>query len=134
MKTVLCVDDEVSVLEFVRRTLSSRGYTVHALADPTEVSRLLREEQVDLVVLDVEMPEKSGLDIFDELKRQTPTLPILFITGFPAAFHLDCPEKVRRWQTGFSDGRTDILYKPFALQDLFAKVEDLLGAEEVEVA
>lgn len=133
MKTILCVDDEKNILAFVTRILSRKGYNVLVLDNPTEVAALLLEEQIDLVILDVEMPEKSGLEIFDELKKQTPTLPVLFLTGFPSAFHLDRPDKIERWQAGFSDGRTDILYKPFALEDLFAKVEELLGAGEVEV-
>lgn len=126
MKSVLCVDDEPSVLWFLQQLLVIRGFDVRAVHDSTRVAEALREKPADLMVLDVEMPEKNGLQLFDELKAMHPTMPILFLTGHPAAFHLDRPDKIQRWQTGFADGLTDILYKPFSSDSLYMKVDALL--------
>ena len=132
MKKVLCVDDEPGILRSLRVLLGQKGYEVTGISDPTLVPEYLQANDVDLIVLDVQMPEKSGLEVFDELKASCATFPILFLTGWPAAFHLDQPEKIERWQTGFADGRTDILYKPFVTEDLYDKVESLVtGADSM---
>lgn len=130
VKKILCVDDEPGVLHVLRSVLARQGYEVRTTTEAEDTFRLFEEETPDLLVLDVQMPGISGLEIFDQLKARFRECPVLFATGYPSAFHLDSDEKVDRYQNGFADGRTDILYKPFRKEDVLEKVASLIGLAE----
>lgn len=127
MSKILCVDDETCMVECLQKILAARGYSVAGSEDPVAVDRLVEENGFDLVLLDVEMPQRDGLQVFDDLKRRFQELPVLFVTGKPHSFDWDTPEKEERWNKKFIDGLTDILYKPFRTDDLYNKVESLIG-------
>lgn len=129
MKTILCVDDDPRAIRMVGRLLKGKPFNLVSVTDPTQVEEALKTHAIDLILLDVQMPQKSGLEVFDELKAACGDYPILFLTGYPAAFYLDEPEKITRWKTGFVDGRTDILYKPYEARDLYDKIESLIQKE-----
>ncbi len=127
MKRILCIDDEPAVLKSLRKALKREGYEVLVTDDPLEGLRILREEErLDLVTLDIKMPEKNGFDLYREM-RSFRKLPVLFATAYPRSFNLESESVVKMWETEFSDGTTDIIYKPFDLQVLFDKVEALIG-------
>ena len=127
MSKILCVDDESCVLECLEKMLNARGYEVLGSGDPVAVDGLVEEHAFDLVILDVEMPERDGLQVFDQLKERYHNLPMLFVTGKPHSFDWDTEEQKERWNEGFIDGLTDVLYKPFRTDDLYDKVEALIG-------
>ena len=133
MKKILCVDDDPRVIRGVTTLLKKKGYEVHSLTDSTKVDGFLQENEIDLVVLDVQMPDKDGLQIFDELKATYADFPVLFLTGYPEGFHLNTPEQIERWKTGFMDGRTDLMYKPFSAETLYDKIEALVSAADPAV-
>lgn len=127
MPLILSVDDEPELLRCFQDALQYRGYRVITTTDPDEGIRLARETpEVVLLLLDIKMPKKSGFDVYREI-RAFRHLPVLFITAYPKSFTRDSDEVVKLWQEEFSDGTTDILYKPFELSTLFAKVESLIG-------
>ena len=127
MKKILCIDDEPRILRILQHMLSREGYEVLTASDPRDTIRLIEDEQPDLLVLDVEMPGISGLEVFDRLKARFRDCPVLFATGYPEAFHLESEEKSRRFHEGFADGLTDILYKPFRQEEVSAKVDAMIG-------
>lgn len=127
MSKILCVDDENCIIECLMRILTARGYDVQGSEDPAGVERLVAEQVFDLVILDVEMPERDGLQVFDGLKSTFESLPMLFLTGKPHSFDWETKEQQDRWNQGFIDGLTDVLYKPFHSDDLYDKVEALIG-------
>lgn len=128
MKKILCIDDERDILRVFSQALTKKGYGVVTTQDPTRMGELMSQgEQPDLVTLDIQMPVLNGFDLFNELKHSGKPTPILFITAHPNAFKMDTEEKVVMWQQHFSDGNTDILYKPFTLETLYEKVESLIG-------
>jgi CheY-like chemotaxis protein len=132
VKTILAIDDEVAVLKVVRSILESRGYRVRTTTKSVEVADLLAKEPVDLLILDFMMPEKTGLEVFEEIKRSGRVLPILFLTGYVQVFEMDTEAKLRFWREQFTDGLTDVLYKPFDNAVLVEKVEGLIGGAEAE--
>jgi CheY-like chemotaxis protein len=127
LRKILSVDDDPEILKAIKSATQHKGYEVLTTTDPNEVGNILSKNKVDLVMLDVQMPQKNGLDIFRELKKKPPRLKILFVTAYPQSFSLDNQEMLKMWQQDFADGETDILYKPFTLDLLYQKIEGLIG-------
>lgn len=135
-KKILAVDDETPILEILAEVLSKGGYEMHTSSQPQEAFTILKEHQIDLVLLDIHMPEKSGFALYKELEGKK--IPVLFVTGHPEAFNGESDELTSLWQNQFALGTTDVLYKPFSIDALYEKVEALIGpaceeaVEEVE--
>jgi DNA-binding response OmpR family regulator len=130
MKRILSIDDDPLILECFQTVLKDKGYEVFITTDPDEVSRQLKSTPYDLVMLDVQMPIKNGFEIFQELKQYYKQIPILFVTAYPQSFSLVSERTAEMWQRDFADGNTDILYKPFHIEDLYEKIEGLIGPAE----
>lgn len=126
-KRILSVDDDPSILDCYETALKKKGYDIIVTSDPDEVARIIRDEDLDLVMLDIRMPKRNGLDIFKELKKRKNELPILFVTAYPRSFCMESEETADMWENEFADGNTDILYKPFDLDALYEKIEGLIG-------
>ena len=77
------------------------------------------------------MPGKDGFEIYNEF-RGVRKIPVIFVTAYPGSFDADSEAVVEMWQNEFADGTTDIIYKPFDLEVLFEKVENLIGGPEEE--
>ena len=81
MKSILVVDDDPSIRFSLRKVLSAEGYETFLAADAEEAIELFGKQPVHLVLLDLNLPTKSGWDIFGTLTSQDPCLPIIIITG-----------------------------------------------------
>ncbi len=80
--TVLIVDDEIDILQSLKRILERKGWSVFT-APTGELALLSAEkEKLDLVLLDIRLPDKSGIDVLKELRIKYPELPVIIITGF----------------------------------------------------
>jgi FixJ family two-component response regulator len=106
---VFVVDDDSSIREAIKSLVSLVGLRVETFGSAQEFLRNERPDLPGCVVLDVEMPGLSGLDLQDELAAHGIKLPIIFITG-----HGDIPMSVRAMKAG----ATEFLTKPFRDQDL----------------
>lgn len=128
MKTIVCIDDEADILKCFKDALEMRGYHVITTTDPDEGIRIIRNHKpVDLLLLDVKMPGKNGFDVYREIRTFHPPTAVIFVTAYPKSFSAEKDEVVKMWQEEFSDGTTDILYKPFPLEALFMKIEAMIG-------
>jgi FixJ family two-component response regulator len=113
--TVVVVDDDLAVRKGLARLLQSAGYVVESFASAREfLDRVRQGESAGCVVLDVRLPDLSGLDLQRELKAFTPPIAIIFVTG-----HGDIPMSVR----AIKDGATDFLAKPVHDEDLLKAVQ-----------
>jgi DNA-binding response OmpR family regulator len=130
MKNILSIDDDLSMLEVIQTVLTDKGYRVFATSSAAEASRILQDNEIDLVLLDVNMPEKHGFTLYRELETRQ-HVPVLFLTACAKSFSADSEEFVQMWQNLFSLGTTEILYKPFDIDVLYEKVESLIGQAEV---
>lgn len=108
--------------------LEQKGYDVTVTSKPTEVVELTEQVHFDLVILDVRMPVKSGVEIFDELKKKNQGMRFLFITAYLKSFSVNSSKMLERWQQTLADGESDVLYKPFTLDDLYLKVQGMIGS------
>lgn len=132
MYTILSVDDDPKILAAFEAALQHRGYRVFVTTHPAEVANILKTHRIDLVMLDVHMPEQNGFEIFRELKEKYTSLPVLFVTAYPHSFNIESSEFLEMWSKDFADGNTDILYKPFTLETLYEKVAGLIGTPQKE--
>jgi DNA-binding response OmpR family regulator len=113
---ILVVEDDQKVARFLKQGLQEDGHAVDVAADGEEGSQLAHLAPYDLIVLDVQLPQKNGFQLSRELRREGLTTPILMLTG------RDATEDVVK---GLDSGADDYLTKPFAFDELLARVRAL---------
>jgi len=114
--TVLVVDDEPPIRRFLRTSLAASGYRVVEAADAETAQRLLSAEKPDLVILDLGLPDRSGLELIGEIRKSS-TVPILVLS----ARH-DERSKVEALDLGADD----YVSKPFGMAELMARLRAAL--------
>ena len=117
---VFVVDDDPSIREAIKSLISLAGLRVETFGTAQEFLRNKRPDLPGCVVLDVELPGLSGLDLQRELAAQGIKLPIIFITGYG-----DIPMSVRAMKAG----ATEFLTKPFRDQDLLDAIQQALARD-----
>src|SRR5437879_13456529 len=81
MPTILVIDDDRATLHLMRQTFRDSGITVETARTASEGLQMLNEQHPDLVLLDVMLPDISGIEAFQSIKRLDPRLPVIFITA-----------------------------------------------------
>ena len=115
---ILVVDDERAVRESLRRALELEGYEIELAADGSEaLYRLDGSEEPDAMILDVLMPGVDGLEVCRRLRGSGSKLPVLMLTA-----RTEVEDRV----AGLDAGADDYVTKPFALEELLARVRALL--------
>ena len=115
---ILIADDERAVRESLRRALELEGYQIELAADGREaLYRLETESQPDAIVLDVLMPGVDGLEVARTIRRSGSRVPILMLTA-----RTQVEDRVE----GLDAGADDYVTKPFALEELLARLRALL--------
>ena len=113
---ILVVEDEQKVARFLKQALEEEGHTVDVAGDGVEAGNLAHVTEYELILLDVQLPRKDGLQVAAELRRAGSQAPILMLTS------RDSTQDVVR---GLNAGADDYLTKPFALEELLARVNAL---------
>jgi DNA-binding response OmpR family regulator len=113
---VLVVEDDLTLLETLEYNLAGEGYAVLTAADGASALSVAREEQPDLIVLDVMLPRLDGLEVC-RILRQEMNVPILMLTA-----RTDEVDRI----VGLEMGADDYLTKPFSMRELLARVKALL--------
>jgi DNA-binding response OmpR family regulator len=114
---ILVVEDDRKVAGFIEQGLREEGYAVDVAPDGDEATTLAHVNDYDLVLLDVMLPKRNGLQVAAELRREGRRTPILMLTA------RDATEDVVR---GLDAGADDYLAKPFGFDELLARVRALL--------
>ena len=114
---ILFVEDEEDLTLIVADTLRGQGYDVITAADGIQGLEKFKSEGADIVVADVMMPKMDGFTIAKEIRKLSPTVPLLFLT---AKSTIDDVEQ------GFEIGANDYLKKPFELRELIVRIKALL--------
>jgi two-component system response regulator MprA len=113
---VLVVDDDPDVRDSLRRSLSFEGYEVTTAGDGLQALDAIAAERPDVVVLDLQMPVLGGLEACRRLRKRGSDVPVLMLTARHAT---------RDRVTGLDAGADDYLPKPFALEELLARLRAL---------
>lgn len=122
---VLLVEDERKLARILRLGLEEDGYEVEEASDGEEALFLLRNRSYDLVILDLMLPKVDGLDVLREFRREKGgSIPVLILTA------RDTVEDVVK---GLDAGADDYLTKPFAFEELLARVRALLRRREQDL-
>lgn len=119
---ILVIDDDNSITSFLKRALSYEGYSVDTAANGPAGLAAARELQPDVVILDVMLPGLDGLEVCERL-RASGDLPILMLTAKD-----EVSDRVR----GLDCGADDYLVKPFALEELLARLRVIIRRREPE--
>ena len=120
---ILLVDDETELSDPLSRILLQEGYEVDIADNGVTGMELALQNQYDLLILDWMLPHKSGLEICREVRSQSLTTPVLFLTA---------KDTVDDRVDGLDAGADDYLVKPFELRELLARVRALLRRSTLE--
>ena len=117
MKTLLLVEDDKMLQEIITEFFSRRDYSVFVCEDEEETMDILQKDHIDLIFLDVMLPDTDGFTLCRRI-RKIYSCPIIFLTA-----RVSEKDKL----TGYSQGADDYVTKPFSLKVLYAKAEALLN-------
>jgi two-component system, OmpR family, response regulator len=120
---ILLVEDDRKVAGFIEQGLREEGYVVDVARDGDEATTMAHVNDYDAILLDVVLPKKNGFQIAAELRREGRTAPILMLTS------RDATEDIVR---GLDAGADDYLAKPFAFDELLARLRALARRGPVE--
>jgi DNA-binding response OmpR family regulator len=109
----LVIEDEPGIVDFLERGLQAHGFDVKSARDGLSGAEQALRENFDLVVLDMMLPGRSGLDVLGELRHAKPRLPVIALTARDA---------VRDRIDALDAGATDYVVKPFSLEELAARI------------
>jgi DNA-binding NtrC family response regulator len=120
-QNVLVVDDEPSVLQICSRALSNVGYTVFAASNAERARYYIDREELDLVILDIHMPDEDGISLLRYVHNKKPSTVTMLMTGYPAVSTVI--DSIRL-------NVSEYLCKPFTLPKLLAAVKSSLRDRE----
>ncbi|MHB8658859.1 MAG: response regulator transcription factor [Solirubrobacteraceae bacterium] len=116
---ILVIEDEPGIVDFVSRGLRNHGFEIEVAFDGLDGSEKALDNRVDLVVLDMMLPGRSGLEVLRTLREQRPGLPVIALTALG-----EIEDRV----AGLDAGAADYLTKPFSLNELAARIRAQLRA------
>jgi|RhiMetdeSRZDD1v2_1073273.scaffolds.fasta_scaffold230365_3 two-component system, OmpR family, response regulator MprA len=110
---ILIVDDNQDFVEFLKFLLSHDGFDVRWAFNGPDALKSVRDQPVDLVILDVMMPKMDGLTVCRELKRLRPSLPVILLTA---------KDDIATRTTAMNLGVSDFLAKPVNIEDFLTRI------------
>jgi DNA-binding response OmpR family regulator len=122
MTRILVVDDDEQVRTMLCMTLDQAGYDTDGACDGNAAIRMQREKPVDLVITDLVMPNKEGLETIMDLRREWPTMKIIAISGGGRVTPGDY------LSSALYLGASLVFAKPFDRYELLGAIRELLGA------
>lgn len=110
---ILVIEDEPGIVDFLERGLGALGFEVTTATDGVTGTELALGRDVDIVVLDIMLPDRDGLEVLARLQERKPTLPVIVLTALG---------EVEQRVAGLDAGAVDYLVKPFSLSELAARI------------
>lgn len=122
-KKILVVDDEIGIRNLLRRVLKGEGYDVREAGSGEEAMDMAREDLPDLVLCDIKMPGKDGIETLADLKELSPNVEVVMLTAHST---------VESAVTAMKLGAADYLKKPFDVEELKIVIDKILGVAELK--
>ena len=123
MRKILLVEDETGVVDFVKKGLTECNYEVAVAFDGASALQMTTTFTFDMIILDIMLPDKNGLEVCNELRTNGFRKPILFLTALGASENI---------AHGLNIGADDYLVKPFKFIELQARINALLRRAELQ--
>ncbi len=123
MSAILVIDDDSQVLQVMSEMLRLEGHAVTMAENGREAMVCFERDVFDLVITDIIMPDREGLETIADFRQRSETLPIIAISGGGRSGSMDYLETARYL------GADTTLAKPFGRQELLAAVNKVLGSE-----
>jgi len=121
---ILIVDDDPNILEVLDARLTAANFNVLKACDAPSAIQILKKESVDLMISDMKMPAMSGMDLFSEIKKIHPELPVIFLTAYGTIPDAVCALK---------KGAVDYISKPFDGRLLIHKINEILANRKADM-
>jgi DNA-binding response OmpR family regulator len=118
---ILLAEDEPSLGQIIKESLETRNFEVLLCADGEQAYKTYKIEKPVLLVLDVMMPKKDGFTLAEEIRKEDPEIPIIFLTA---------KSQTEDVVHGFTIGGNDYLKKPFSMEELIVRINALLNRNE----
>jgi DNA-binding response OmpR family regulator len=120
MAHILIVDDEPEIRAFIAAALDWAGHTFSEAGDGREAARKIQAAPFDLIITDIIMPERDGLEMIMDLRREGNVMPVIAMTGMPidSLLYLKAAQQL---------GASRALTKPFTVQELLKAVNEVLA-------
>jgi DNA-binding response OmpR family regulator len=119
LKKILLVDDEEMLRQTLAVMIANMGFEVTQAADGREGLKMFKEGTFDLVITDLVMPNKEGLELIVAIRRLQPAAKIIAISG---GFRVDSLDMIAK---ASAVGADEVLYKPFSVDELKKAIQDL---------
>ena len=113
MSRIIIAEDEPRIAAFLEKGLRSHGFTTFVVEDAADAIRVTSSDDFDLLILDLGLPGKDGLEVLTELRGRGETLPVIILTA---------RDDVRDKVAGLEGGADDYVTKPFRFEELLARV------------
>lgn len=121
MAAILVIDDDAEIRLLIKRILETAGYAVITSENGNDARALVEKDQIGLIVTDILMPEKEGIETIVELRKTGHVVPIIAISGGGRSGLIDFLEVARKF------GANTTLRKPFTRKQLLEAVRELVG-------
>jgi len=114
--TILLIDDELEMCVSLAKLLNRVGYRTFYTTNPLETAGILQQEKIDLIIMDIKMPQMGGIDLLKAVKKQNASVAIIMITGYPNDEDI---VRARR------HGAINVYTKPLKLAEILEKIHEL---------
>lgn len=121
---VLYVEDELFLGKIVKETLETRGFEVIMESDGADVVRTFEDEQPDICILDVMLPNRSGFELAEDIRKLNDDVPVIFLTA---------KTQTEDVVHGFKIGGNDYIRKPFSMEELIVRIENVLRVRKEDM-
>jgi two-component system, OmpR family, copper resistance phosphate regulon response regulator CusR len=122
MSRILIVEDEARIASFIEKGLRANGFATQVTGDGAQALVLARTREFDLLILDLGLPDKDGLDVLRDLRKEGISVPVIILTA---------RDRVGDRVTGLEGGADDYITKPFRFDELLARVRVRLRVEQM---
>jgi DNA-binding response OmpR family regulator len=121
--SILLIEDEPDVVNFIKKGLGEESFEVSVALNGDDGLEMALDNKYDIVLLDIMIPEKNGIEVCKEIRGQGIQTPILFLTA------LNTPDNIA---IGLNSGADDYLVKPFKFNELIARIRAILRRANME--
>ena len=121
MYNVLIVDDDKEIVNAIAIYLKNEGYKIYKAYDGNQAVEKLKEQEIHLIILDIMMPEKDGIETLEEIRKEK-TIPVIMLSAKSEDY-----DKIE----GLNAGADDYITKPFSVRELMARVKANLRKNEI---